>query len=552
MSPCAVFIHGLFIRDQFGNTHTILMSSCARFRTFAPCIPFALLILLLFTAGCTNAPAVISTLSPFEEKMAEITHAPQYNHTSWGIIVVDPSSGTPLYEHNADKLFLPGSTAKLFSSAAILEALGPEYRFVTPVYVVGTIGSSGELDGILVLVASGDLTMGGRTRPEDTIEYTNIDHGDANALEGAILTATHPCAGLDALASQVKGSGIRKVSDVVIDDRLFETANQWDPVLSPIVINDNLVDIMIVPGVPGTPPTLAMRPETSAYILDNRVATGPAGSPLSIAITEEPGGTIVVSGIVAADAGQVNQTYSVRDPAAYARTLFIEALKRQGIEVTAQANGDNPGEKLPGKGRYAGSLKVAELTSPPLIEDVTLTLKVSQNLHANSYIMLLAAVSNGTGFYDGMKEEGRILSSLGLDTTAVSLGDGAGGVSEDRISPGAAAHLLTIMHTSPYAEKFVRAQPILGVDGSLATSCSYDNPACGHVYAKTGTSINYDPMNDRAILFAKSLAGYMDAKSGKRLVFAVYANNVPISSLDDMMAVGEDLGSIAGLIYEYY
>lgn len=540
------------MRDQFGNTHTILMSRCSRFRTFARCIPISLLILLLFTVGCTNTPSVTSTSSQFEEKVSNITSAPRYEHTSWGIIVVDPSSGTALYEHNANELFLPGSTAKLFSSAAILEALGPEYRFVTPVYAVGDVGSSGELDGILVLVASGDLTMGGRTLPDDTIEYTNIDHGDANALEGAILTATHPCAGLDKLASQVKGSGIRKVSDVVIDDRLFETANQWDPVLSPIVINDNLVDIMIVPGIPGTPPALAMRPETSGYILNNRVTTGPAGSPLSIAITEEPGGMIVVSGIVAADAGQVNQTYSVRDPAAYARTLFIEALERQGIEVTARANDGNPGEKLPEKGRYAGSRKVAELTSPPLIEDVTLTLKVSQNLHANSYIMLLATASNGTGFSEGMKEEGRILSSLGLDTMAVSLGDGAGGVSEDRISPGAAAQLLTIMHTRPYADKFVRAQPILGIDGSLATSCRDGNPACGRVYAKTGTSINYDPLNNRAILFAKSLAGYIDAKSGKRLVFAVYANNVPISSLDDMTDVGEDLGNIAGLIYEYY
>jgi D-alanyl-D-alanine carboxypeptidase/D-alanyl-D-alanine-endopeptidase (penicillin-binding protein 4) len=260
----------------------------------------------------------------------------------------------------------------------------------------------------------------------------------------------------------------------------------------------------------------------------------------------------MVSGTIAADAGQVNQTCSVKNPAAFSRTLFIEALERKGIDVTARATGGNPGEKLPEKGNYSGSRKVAEITSPPLIEDVKLTLKVSQNMHANSYIMLLAMASNKTSFYEGMKGEGRILSSLGLDTMSISLGDGAGGVNEDRISPRIAAHLLTIMHTRPYAERFVKAQPILGVDGSLATSCGVDNPACGHVYAKTGTSINYDPMNDRAILFAKSLAGYVDTKSGKRIVFAVYANNVPISSLDDMTAVGEDLGSIAGRIYEYY
>jgi len=528
------------------------MSPGSRIMTFAPCIPIVLLILLLFTTGCTDSRGVSPTSLQFEEKFAVITSAPQYAHTSWGIIVVDPANGIPLYERNADELFLPGSTTKLFSSAAILEALGPDYRFVTPVYAVGDVDNTGNLDGILALVASGDLTMGGRTLPDDTVEYTDVDHGDANALEGAILTRTDPIAGLEYLASQVKASGIRRVSDVVIDDRLFETADQWDPVLSPIVINDNLVDIIITPGVPGTAPVLAIRPGTAAYTLDNRVTTGPAGSPLSIAITEEPEGTIMVSGTIAADAGQVNQTCSVKNPAAFSRTLFIEALERKGIDVTARATGGNPGEKLPEKGNYSGSRKVAEITSPPLIEDVKLTLKVSQNMHANSYIMLLAMASNKTSFYEGMKGEGRILSSLGLDTMSISLGDGAGGVNEDRISPRIAAHLLTIMHTRPYAERFVKAQPILGVDGSLATSCGVDNPACGHVYAKTGTSINYDPMNDRAILFAKSLAGYVDTKSGKRIVFAVYANNVPISSLDDMTAVGEDLGSIAGRIYEYY
>jgi D-alanyl-D-alanine carboxypeptidase len=72
------------------------------------------------------------------------------------------------------------------------------------------------------------------------------------------------------------------------------------------------------------------------------------------------------------------------------------------------------------------------------------------------------------------------------------------------------------------------------------------------VYAKTGTRGSYDPLNDRGILLAKSLAGYIDTKGGNRLVFAIYVNNVPFSDTKDMMAVGDDLGSITGLIYKYY
>jgi D-alanyl-D-alanine carboxypeptidase len=65
------------------------------------------------------------------------------------------------------------------------------------------------------------------------------------------------------------------------------------------------------------------------------------------------------------------------------------------------------------------------------------------------------------------------------------------------------------------------------------------------VYAKTGTTGTYDPLNNRGILLAKSLAGYVDTSHGKRLVFAIYVNNVPFENADDMMAVGNDLGSIA-------
>jgi D-alanyl-D-alanine carboxypeptidase/D-alanyl-D-alanine-endopeptidase (penicillin-binding protein 4) len=513
----------------------------------------SLLAAFLITAGCMSVPLTKPVPPSFENEIASITGAPRYTHASWGIIVTDPATGTTLYEKNAGQMYVPGSTVKLFSSAAVLETLGPDYRFRTPVYAMGPVDGSGKLNGNLVLVASGDPTMGGRSLPDGTIVYTNIDHGDANVLGGAILAPTEPLAGLDDLASRVKASGITAVSDVVIDDRLFETTDLGKTfVISPIIVNDNLVDVTITPGAIGSAPSLMMRPQTSAYRLVNKVTTGPAGDPLAVSMTEGPAGKIIVAGTVASDAGPVNQTYSVRTPAAFARTLFIEALERQGIRVTAAATGDNPLSMQPAPAAYTGARKVAELTSPSLSEDVKLTLKVSQNLHADTYVSLLAAASGKTGFYDGMLEEGKILDSLGLDTLGVSLGDGEGGVAEDRISPRSAAELLTLMARRPYAEKYINALPLLGVDGSLATACTAGNPACGHVYAKTGTTGTFDPLNNRGILLAKSLAGYVDTKSGKRLAFAVYVNNVPFEDVKDMMAAGDDLGSIAGLIYRYY
>jgi D-alanyl-D-alanine carboxypeptidase/D-alanyl-D-alanine-endopeptidase (penicillin-binding protein 4) len=519
-------------------------------RSLAGLLTGFLLILFIAAAGCSGtANQTTAGPSAFEKEVTNITVAPQYAHASWGLIVVDPSTGQALYAKNANETFVPASTTKLFSSAAVLEALGPDYRIKTPVYATGTPDASGNLDGNLVLVASGDPTMGGRTLPDGTIEFMDTDHSES----GALLTKTDPVSGLNDLARQVKAAGITKVSDVVIDNRLFDTLQgEFMATLSPIVINDNLVDLSVTPGAPGSAPSVVMRPQTSLYRLDNRVTTGPAGSTTALDAGEEPAGTIVVVGTIAANAGTVNTTASVLSPAAYARTLFIEALERQGVSVTAPAAGDNPAKKLPAAGSYGSAKKVAELTSPPLSEDVKLTLKVSQNMHANYYIMLLALSGNKTSFNDGMTREGEVLRALGLDTTAMSLGDGAGGDRVDRISPAAAAQLLTLISKRPSAGEYLRAQPILGVDGSTVHHCAAGNPACGRVYAKTGTYVYPDPLNGRAILISKGLAGYVDTKSGRRLVFAEYVNNVPISDTVTAETVGTDLGSIAGKIYENY
>ena len=80
------------------------------------------------------------------------------------------------------------------------------------------------LEGNLILVAAGDLTLGGRQTSNGAIAFTNYDHNDANNLGTAILTPQDPLSGLDELARQVRSSGIRKVNgDVIVDTRLFDS-----------------------------------------------------------------------------------------------------------------------------------------------------------------------------------------------------------------------------------------------------------------------------------------------------------------------------------------
>jgi D-alanyl-D-alanine carboxypeptidase/D-alanyl-D-alanine-endopeptidase (penicillin-binding protein 4) len=104
--------------------------------------------------------------------------------------------------------------------------------------------------------------------------------------------------------------------------------------------------------------------------------------------------------------------------------------------------------------------------------------------------------------------------------------------------------MLEKMSTTDVARQYRQALPVLGVDGSLAHTGT-NLPAKGHVFAKTGTTI------DHGELKAQVLAGYIDAKSGRRLAFAIYVNNYgPIKTINDVTSVFSDEAAIANVIYE--
>ena len=102
-----------------------------------------------------------------------------YSHSSWGIRVADLQSGEVLIEQASDTAFVPGSIMKVYSTAAALDAYGPDFRFHTPVYRLGSV-SEGTLRGNLVLVASGDFNFGLRDQPDGTLGFNNLPQLDHN------------------------------------------------------------------------------------------------------------------------------------------------------------------------------------------------------------------------------------------------------------------------------------------------------------------------------------------------------------------------------------
>jgi D-alanyl-D-alanine carboxypeptidase len=152
-----------------------------------------------------------------------VFNQPRYSGATWGLRVVDVKSGTAAIDLRSSDEFLIGSVRKIFSVGELLDAVGPNHTYDTPIYRHGTVDSSGVLNGDLILVASGDFTMGGRTNPDGSIALSNYDHNEADSLGNAVLTAPDPLAGYKAIAAQVAATGITRIAgEVIIDDRLFQ------------------------------------------------------------------------------------------------------------------------------------------------------------------------------------------------------------------------------------------------------------------------------------------------------------------------------------------
>ena len=144
------------------------------------------------------------------KRLDAIIDGPDYKHATWGVLVVDARTGETVYERNPEAMLSPASVTKLFTCAAALVALGPDAVAETGVYHRGLM-VKGTLRGDVILVASGDLTFGGRRKDGKTV-FKDKDHTYANSgLGESELTATNPLGALDDLAKQMKDAGVTQI-----------------------------------------------------------------------------------------------------------------------------------------------------------------------------------------------------------------------------------------------------------------------------------------------------------------------------------------------------
>lgn len=486
------------------------------------------------------------------KKIEALINGPDYRQAHWGILAVDSQTGQVVYEHNPDKLFLPASTTKLYSCGAALAAFGPDYKFETPVYARGPI-KDGVLQGDLILVAKGDLTMGGRTDAQGRMAFKDHDHTYAGPGSTAELTDTDPLAGLKALAGQIAAAGIHRVAgDVLVDDRYFNRSRgsgSGPDLLSAIVINDNVVDVEVTPAAEaGQPAAVRMRPGTNYIQTDVQVETV-AGRTTRLELHPTGPRSFSVRGQVPAKGKPHVRIYAVDNPAEFARALFIETLRRQGVQVDASPYAPlNP--VLPDSGAIEKLNRVASFTSPPLSELVKVTLKVSHNLYASTLPLLLAARNGKRTLAEGLQLERKFLVDTGVDAATISFGGGAGGNNADAVTPRATVQLLLGLAKRPEYRALESGLPVLGVDGTLVDVVTKESPARGKVLAKTGTLSWHDALNNRSLLTSKALAGTMTTARGRPLTLAMFVHLVPLPRGVAAAREGKALGKLCEIFYE--
>jgi len=507
--------------------------------------PYLLAVLWLLLATQLHAASHKSLAS----RISAILSQPDLARGFWGVEVVSLSSGKVLYGQNADKLFTPASNTKLFTTAAALALIGPDYNFRTTVETNGTLDKHGRLTGDLVLVGRGDPNLSGRHLPYTLRTERN----------------NHPIQVLEQLADELVQKGVKYVDgDIIADDSYFaferygEGWSQDDLVwgdgapVSALTINDNVIFVNILPADrAGERAFVNITPFADYYRIDNRIITTPAGTGRKIFINREPGSTVLTLwGNMPLDDAGADEALAIEDPAEFAASLLRQLLETRGIAVygrqrtrhtdlaslstfTITASAPARGGDQPSRALQSQPLVLASYQSKPLIEDLRVINKVSQNLHAEILLRLLGREKGTAGTVEGGLEVLRgFLNKAGVPGDQYVFYDGSGLSRQNLATPHSVVQLLRYAASQPWGASFRDTFPVAGVDGSLSDRLK-NIDAQGRVYAKTGS-----------LGGVKTLSGYATTDRGERVAFSILSNNFNLPTKRVTDAIDAIVGAI--------
>lgn len=455
---------------------------------------WALLLSVALGLGCSITHAVSTNLD-LNGKITSMIKTDLPDATV-GVTVQDVKTGKILYDYHGSKHFLPASTTKLFTAAAALKQLGPNYRYNTTLFYENDREvKNGLYDGNIALKFTGDPSF----------KIVN----------------------LYSLLGKLGELKIKKISGtIIIDDTIFEGPLlghgwTWDSTswyhaapVSAIIIDRNQFGVTLYPSnqiggivtakLQSTYPGAKHRKLTS----DIKGVTFEDSEYLCQLEAEvDEDNNVELSGCWPVGTEPAHLRLAVKDPRVQAELMVRETFEKLGIEFT-------------GKFKYAkvpsDLNKLAHHSSAPISVLLGAILGDSNNLYAESLTKTLGAELYGTGsFKTGSLAVRQILSAItGIDFSQTRLLDGSGASRYNLLTPLHLSRLLyTMHHEDKLGEHFREALAISGVNGTLKSRfSSFDTKA--NIKAKTG-SLNG----------VSALSGYLTTRSGRELIITIMINH---------------------------
>ncbi|HZT72911.1 MAG TPA: D-alanyl-D-alanine carboxypeptidase/D-alanyl-D-alanine-endopeptidase [Terriglobales bacterium] len=477
-----------------------------------------------------------------------LLNQPDQQRGHWGVYVYSLDQKRVLFNYHGESLFTPASNTKLFTTAAALALIGPDYRFHTSVVSAAAPDAEGIVHGDLVLIGRGDPNLSGRPLP-----YRYPVSDDPKVL------AQQPDLPIEELADQIQQRGVKIVEGGVVGDDSYYSFERfpegwaqddllwgYGAAVSGLCVDDNSILLHVTPGVhAGDPADVQLTPWTGIYHLTNKIDTAPPGTERRLYFDRDPdSNNLVLEGsIPTGDKGDW-EALGVQRPALFAARLLKQALERRGIAVYGPATARHaplPPPPLPplplllpakagavamDADAASPQVQLADHVSVPLLEDLQLIDKISQNLHAELALRLLGKLKAGQGSLAAGREVRRqFLAQVGLGAHDFYLRDGSGLSRENLVQPSAIVKLLAFMDGQPTSAAWHSLLPIAGVDGSLEDRFK-NTPAAGRIQAKTGF-----------VEHVFALSGYATALSGEHLAFSIMVNDddMPASQVKTVM-----------------